>query len=144
LIRGEGSVTEQRFFTDFLEWKSIGGMKEPNDLLFARLERHANCRSPVYNMLMAKDVNSAIKSIASEYGLNPAQFASRCLRIGANNEVAAMGGTDGDRMSLLDHSTLSSNVMYLRSHLSRRSMSVLAQDGALSAAEVVKYARYHS
>ena len=144
LIRGEGSATEKRFFSDLLEWITISGMKQPSDLLFARLEIRSNRKAPVYKMLMASDVNTAIKAIASEYGLNPAQYASRCLRIGPNNEVAAMGGSDGDRMSLLDHASLPSNVMYLRSTISRRSLSVFAQDGVLSAADVVKYARHHS
>ena len=81
LVRGEGLATEQRFFPYLLEWFSLSGMTRPDDLLFARLENTSKRKAPVYKMLMARDVNTAIKAIASKYGLNSAQSASRCLRM---------------------------------------------------------------
>ena len=111
--------------SDLVTWISISGMMEPTDLLFA-------CLSPQnpkpYKMLMSKDVCLLVKSIARSFGFNPDLFSSRSVRIGANMELAAQGATDGERMSVLDHATLSVNSGYSRGLQERNPFS---SDGAL-------------
>ena len=136
LVSGVGSESEQQLMSDLVTWISISGMTEPTDLLFA-------CLSPQnpkpYKMLMSKDVCLLVKSIARSFGFNPDLFSSRSVRIGANTELAAQGATDGERMSVLDHATLSVNSGYLRGLQERNPFS---SDGALRAADVVRMARY--
>ena len=96
---------------DLVTWISISGMIEANDLLFACLSPQ-NARP--YKMLMSKEVCVLVKSIARSFGFNPDLFSSRSIRIGANTELATQGATDGERMSVLDHATLSVNSGYLR------------------------------
>ena len=135
LFRGEGSATEQRFFLDLIEWVTISGMSLPDDLLYARAVPH-------YKKLVAKDVTSAIKDIAARFGFDNTQFASRSLRLGANNEIAAQGGSDGARMAVLDHAPLGGNLLYLRFHLATPAVTTFSYDGALAASTVLQMSRY--
>ena len=105
-------------------------MTLPDDVLYSRA-------FPQFKKLVAKDVNAAIKDIASRYGFDSSQFASRSLRLGANTEITAQGGSDGDRCGILDHATLSSNIIYLRSHLTTPAVSTFSHDGALAASTVL-------
>ena len=56
-------------------------------------------------------------------------------------EHDAQGATDGERMAVLDHTSLSSNLKYLRPHVTG-TRSTFSQDGALAAATVLKKAKY--
>ena len=142
LIQGNGSEAEQQFMADMVTWLSEFGLGEPEDLLFARFGRGtSNAKVPTYKMLMAVDLCTAIKDVACKFGFKKEHFSSRSLRIGANNEIAAQGGTDGERMATLDHATLSSNVLYLRSQTALRK-NPLSADGALSSQQVLQMTRY--
>ena len=107
-----------------ISWVSL-----PDDLFYVRA---------LPRKLFATKVTAAIKDIAARFGFNNAQFASRSLRLGANNEIAAQGGSDGARMGVLDHASLSSNLLYLRSHLATPAVSTFSQDGALAASTVLQ------
>ena len=136
LVSGLGSESEQQLMCDLVTWMSMSGMTDPSDLLFA-------CLSPQntkpYKMLMSQEVCQLVKSIALSFGFNPDHFSSRSIRIGANTELAAQGATDGERMSVLDHATLSVNSGYLRGLQVRNPFS---SDGSLRATDVVRMARY--
>ena len=136
LVSGLGSDSEQQLMSDLITWISISGMNEPDDLLFACLSPQ---NSKPYKMLMSREVCQLVKSIAQSFGFNPDLFSSRSIRIGANTELAAQGATDGERMSVLDHATLSVNSGYLRGLQVRNPFS---SDGALRATDVVRMARY--
>ena len=136
MVAGLGSDTERQLMSDLITWVSISGLCEPEDLLFACLSPQ-NTRP--YKMLMSKEVCQLVKSIARSFGFDPAHFSSRSIRIGANTELAAQGATDGERMSVLDHATLSVNSGYLRGLQARNPFS---SDGNLRATDVVRMARY--
>jgi uncharacterized metal-binding protein len=93
-------------------------------------------------MFMSSDVASAVKDMAVQFGFDGKQHCTRSVRIGANMEHDVQGATDGERMAVLDHTTLSSNLKYLRPNLTR-TRSTFSQDGALAAATVLKMAKYN-
>ena len=141
MIAQVGSVHEQLLMSDFVTWLSISGMQEPNDLLFARWDKVPNRSKPTYKHLLSKDVSTALKRVATSFDLNPSQFSTRSLRIGANVELSVQGASDGQRMSCLDHVTLTSNVKYMRSLLTH-DPTPLSTGGQLSIEGVKKMARY--
>ena len=141
MIADVGSRHEQLLMSDFVTWLNISGMQEPNDLLFARWDRVHNHKNPSYRKLVSKDVSSALKRVANSFGLNPQQFSTRSIRIGANVELSVQGATDGQRMSCLDHGTLTSNVRYMRS-LMTNDPTPLSAEGQLSMEGVRKMAKY--
>jgi len=139
LYNSLGSATERRFFSDLLEWLPLSGSRLPEDLLFCRPQ----LKNPLETkMLMYKEVTTAIKDVADTFGFNVKQFNTRGFRIGANNELAAQKAPDGVRCATLNHASLSSNILYLRPRL-QNSNSTFAQDGALTAAEVLEMAKYN-
>ena len=139
LFRDVGSVTEQQFFYDLLAWIPLSGRTLPGELLFSR----TSFKSPTETkMLMSSDVAGAVKDIAIQFGFDGKQHSTRSVRIGANMEHDVQGATDGERMAVLDHTTLTSNLKYLRPNVSR-TRSTFSQDGALAAATVLKMAKYN-
>ena len=141
MIAGLGSQHEQLLMSDFVTWLNISGMQESNDLLFARRDRVHNRNIPSLKCLTSKDVSTALKRVATSFGLNPQQFSTRSIRIGANVELSVQGVTDGQRMTCLDHVSLSSNVRYMRSLLTN-DPTPLSEEGQLSIDSVKKMARY--
>ena len=141
VIADVGSRHEQLLMSDFVTWLNISGMQESNDLLFARWDRVHNLKNPTYRKLVSKDVSSALKRVADSFGLNPQQFSTRSIRIGANVELSVQGASDGQRMNCLDHVTLTSNVKYMRSLLTN-DPTPLSAEGQLSMEGVKKMARY--
>ena len=141
MIADVGSRHEQLLMSDFVTWLNISGMQESNDLLFARWDRVHNLKNPSYRKLVSKDVSSAFKRVADSFGLNPQQFSTRSIRIGANVELSVQGVSDGQRMNCLDHVTLTSNVKYMRSLLTN-DPTPLSAEGQLSMEGVKKMARY--
>jgi hypothetical protein len=100
-----------------------------------------NRNIPSLKCLTSKDVSTALKRVATSFGLNPQQFSTRSIRIGANVELSVQGVTDGQRMTCLDHVTLSSNVRYMRSLLTN-DPTPLSEEGQLSIDSVKKMARF--
>jgi hypothetical protein len=141
MIANVGSQHEQLLMSDFVTWLNISGMQENSDLLFARRDRVHNRKIPSVKCLTSKDVSTALKRVASSFGLNPIQFSTRSIRIGANVELSVQGASDGQRMNCLDHVTLSSNVKYMRS-LVTNDPTPLSEEGQLSMDGVKKMARF--
>ncbi len=141
MIAGIGSLHECMLMSDFVTWLSISGMYNDNDLLFARWDTVHNRKTPTLKRLTSKDVSTALKRVAESFGFNAQQFSTRSIRIGANVELSAQGASDGQRMTCLDHVTLSSNVMYMRSLLNH-DPTPLSSEGMLSVEGVKKMARY--
>jgi len=141
MIANLGSEHEQLLMSDFVTWLNISGMQENTDLLFARRDRVHNRINPSVKCLTSKDVSTALKRVALSFGLNPQQFSTRSIRIGANVELSVQGVTDGQRMTCLDHVTLTSNVKYMRS-LVTNDPTPLSEEGQLSMDGVRKMARY--
>ena len=71
--------------------------------------------------------------------MNPAQFSTRSLRIGANVELSVQGSTDGQRMNCLDHVTLESNLRYMC--VLQSDPTPLSQDGLLTIGNIQKMAQ---
>jgi len=140
MIAGVGSPHEQLLMSDFVTWLDISGMVHPHDLLFARIDTPLGRKTPTKKDLQSKDVADAIKLVAQQFNLNPAQFSTRSLRIGANCELTVQGSTDGQRMNCLDHVTLESNLRYMRALHS--DPTPLSQGGTLTMDNVKKMARY--
>jgi hypothetical protein len=140
MIAGVGSPHEQLLMHDFVTWLHISGMIHPHELLFARMELLPSRKTPTYKQLQSKDVSTALKLISQSFNMNPTQFSTRSLRIGANVELTVQGSTDGQRMNCLDHVSLQSNVMYMRPLQS--DPTPLSQGGALTMDNVKKIARY--
>lgn len=138
LFRDVGSTTEQQFFYDLLAWIPLSGRTLPGDLLFSRTSFTSSAET---KMLMSCEVAAAVKDIAVQFGFTGKQHSTRSVRIGANMEHDAQGATDGERMAVLDHTSLSSNLKYLRPHVTG-TRSTFSQDGALAAATVLKKAKY--
>ena len=141
MIADTGSHHEQLLMSDFVSWLNISGMQESHELLFARRDRVHNRNIPSVKCLTSKDVSSALKRVAISFGLNPEQFSTRSIRIGANVELSVQGVSDGQRMTCLDHVTLTSNVRYMRSLLTN-DPTPLSEEGQLSIESVKKMARY--
>ena len=141
MIANLGSQHEQLLMSDFVTWLNISGMQENSDLLFAKRERVHTRSIPSVKCLTSKDVSTALKRVATSFGLDPTQFSTRSIRIGANVELSVQGASDGQRMTCLDHVTLSSNVKYMRS-LATNDPTPLSGEGQLSIDGVKKMARY--
>ena len=139
LFRDVGSITEQHFFHDLLAWIPLSGRILPDELLFCRTSFKSTLET---TKLRASDVTDAVKDIAQRFGFTGAQHNTRSVRIGANLEHDVQGATDGERMSALDHVTLSSNLRYLRPNVTRM-RSTFSQDGALAAATVLQASKYN-
>ena len=140
MIAGVGSPHEQLLMSDLVTWLDISGMVHPGDLLFARLDIPPGRKTPTLKKLQSKEVAAALKEVSTMFDLNPAQFSTRSLRIGANCELSVQGSTDGQRMNCLDHVTLESNLRYMR--VLQSDPTPLSQGGALTMGNVKKMARY--
>ena len=88
LMAEVGSFHEQQLLSDLLQWIKESGMRHPDDLLFARLERVGLWKALSYKMLQSSDIAAAIKRVVAELGLDPSRFSTRSLRIGATFFIA--------------------------------------------------------
>lgn len=141
LIAGVGSPHERLLLADLLTWIRISGMMLEQDLLFARSNIIRNRKVvAIKRVLHSKDVSAALKHVAGTFQLDPAQYSTRSLRIGANVELSVQGVTDGQRMNCLDHVTLESNLRYMRALQS--DPTPLSAGGSLSVDNVRKMARF--
>jgi hypothetical protein len=140
MIAGVGSPHEQLLMSDLVTWLDISGMIHPHDLLFARIDIPLGRNTPTFKQLQSKEVAEALKLVSRSFDLNPAQFSTRSLRIGANCELTVQGSTDGQRMNCLDHVILESNLRYMRALQS--DPTPLSQGGSLTMGNVKKMDRF--
>ena len=140
MIAGVGSPHEQLLMSDLVTWLDISGMINPDDLLFGRIDLLPGRKQPTSKQLQSKEVAAALKEVSLSFDMNPAQFSTRSLRIGANVELSVQGSTDGQRMNCLDHVTLESNLRYMR--VLQSDPTPLSQDGSLTMGNIQKMARY--
>jgi hypothetical protein len=140
LMAEVGSFHEQQLFSDLLQWIKESGMRHPDDLLFARLERVGHRKVPTYKMLQSSDIAAAVKRVVAELGLDPSRFSTRSLRIGANVEAGAQGANGGQRMAILDHADENTNEMYLRA-MHSRDPNPLRAGGSVTVDDIVSMAR---
>ena len=140
MIAGVGSPHEQLLMSDLVTWLDIYGMINPDDLLFGRIDLLPGRKQPTFKQLQSKEVAAALKEVSLSFDMNPAQFSTRSLRIGANVELSVQGSTDGQRMNCLDHVTLESNLRYMR--VLQSDPTPLSQDGSLTMGNIQKMARY--
>jgi len=140
MIAGVGSSHEQLLMSDFVTWLDISGMIQSSDLLFARLDIPLGRKKATFKQLQSREVADALKEVSKSFDLNPKQFSTRSLRIGANVELSVQGSTDGQRMNCLDHVTLESNLRYMRALQS--DPTPLSEGGSLTMGNVKKMARH--